>query len=717
MPTDTESDKTGPLAPADESAVFHTIPTLPLAALPPEAPPEGMRLATRLALATAGLLVACLGLALAFATWRANDVTRRKIEENLKAVPDIYKSFEGAEASARRQQVGSLAEQPGTKALIVEAGASPETLHDSAREFARSLGAGVVFLFDGRGRLLARSDRGVGEDSGRDFSAVTWVKDPLVKGVESSAYILEVSRYKALSLVAAAPVVQGAGAERVLNGVLAAAFPIDDPRAEEVGRLMSGQAAFLGNVGGRTGPPQAVVLAATRDLKRVPFHEVLGRVGALDPLLAKGESAGPLEFEAPGGEAYVATALPIRSGGGEPIAALVVARSKDAELAPFRQIRKGIVWTGLLVLLVSLPVAMALARRISQPIVQLAEGAEAIRGGQLDIALPHARGDEVGSLARAFAAMVAELKQKAALEEWVAEILRRPGDVTMAARMAPAGVAPSDAGLGVGKFFARRYHVLSVLGQGGMGTVYRVQDRELDEEVALKVLIEHALGLGTEAVEVLKQETRLARMITHPNVVRVFDLGESEGTYFLTMEYVPGTTLTELLDRRGPLDLAPGLQIAKQICRGLAAVHKAGVIHGDLKPRNVMVMASGVVKLMDFGVARGTRLGRQEGMLGGSLHYMSPEQARGAELDPQSDLYSAGVTFYEMFTGQRPFESEDRAELRRTHLYEQPPDPRTRRHDMPDLLAQVILACLEKSRVKRPPTASDLERALLRVRV
>jgi HAMP domain-containing protein len=716
MPIGTESDETGPLARSEASPVFHTIPTLPLASLPAEAPPGGMRLATRLALATAGLLIACLGLALAFATWRANDVTRRKIEENLKAVPDIYKSFEGAEASARRQQVRSLAEQPGTKALIAEAGASPETLHDSAVDFARSLGAGVVFLFDGRGALLARSDRGVGEDRGRDFSPVTWVRDPLVKGAESSAYILEVSRYKALSLVASAPVVQGAGAERVLNGVLAAAFPIDDARAEEVGKLMSGQAAFLGNVGGRTGPPQAIVMATTRGLKPVPFHAVLGRVGALDPLLGKGEPAGPFEFAVPGGETYVATALPIRSGGGEPIAALVVARSKDAELAPFRQIRKGILWTGLLVLLVSLPVAVALARRISQPIVQLAQGAEAIRGGQLDIALPGARGDEVGTLARAFAAMVAELKQKAALEAWVAEILRRPGDVTMAARMGPVG-APSDAGLGVGKLFAKRYYVLSVLGQGGMGTVYRVQDRELDEEVALKVLLENALGLGSEAVEVLKQETRLARMITHPNVVRAFDLGESEGTYFLTMEYVPGTTLTELLERRGPLDLAPGLQIAKQICRGLAAVHKAGVIHGDLKPRNVMVMASGVVKLMDFGVARGTRLGKQEGMMGGSLHYMSPEQARGAELDPQSDLYSAGVTFYEMFTGRRPFESEDRAELRRTHLYEQPPDPRTRRSDMPDLLAQVILACLEKSRVKRPPTASDLERALLRVRV
>jgi HAMP domain-containing protein len=713
MPTDTERDVTGPLL-AEGEAAHPLAPTLPLAALPAEAPPAGMRLATRLALATVGLIVACLGLALAFATWRANDVTRRKIEENLTAVPAIYRAYEGAEASSRRQQLRALAEQPGTKALLAEAGASPETTHDSAVEFARNLGAGVVFLFDARGWLLARSDREVGEEAGRDFSAVSWVKQPLVDGEESSAYILEVSRSRALMLVAAAPVVQGAGRERILNGVIAAGFPIDEGRAAELGGVMSAESAFLGNVGPRAGPPETAVVAATRHLRTVPFQAVLGDAGALEPLFVAGRPAGPFEFSA-GGTAYVATALPIKSGGGEPIAALVVARSKDAELAPFRQIRRGILWTGLAVVLVSLPASVALARRISQPIVQLARGAEAIRGGQLDIPLPGARGDEVGTLARAFAAMVAELKQKAALEEWVAEILRRPGDVTLAGRLAPEG-QPAAAGLGVGKLFARRYHVLSILGQGGMGTVYRVQDRELDEEVALKVLIEAAFGAGTEAVEVLKQETRLARSITHPNVVRVFDLGESEGTYFLTMEYVPGTTLTELLERRGPLDLAPGLQIAKQICRGLSAVHKAGVIHGDLKPRNVMVMASGVVKLMDFGVARGTRLGKQEGLMGGSLHYMSPEQARGAEIDPQSDLYSAGVTFYEMFTGSRPFESDERAELRRRHLYESPPDPRTKRSDLPDLLAQVILACLEKTRVKRPPTASDLERALLRVR-
>jgi serine/threonine-protein kinase len=251
-----------------------------------------------------------------------------------------------------------------------------------------------------------------------------------------------------------------------------------------------------------------------------------------------------------------------------------------------------------------------------------------------------------------------------------------------------------------------------------MGKVYRAHDRDLDEQVALKVLKRGAFGEGTQAEEVLKQETRLARMITHPNVVRVYDLGESEGSRFLTMEYVPGTTLSELLDRRGKLDLAPGLQIAKQMCRGLAAVHSANVVHGDLKPRNVMVMANGVVKLMDFGVARGSRSGEnKEGIIAGSIQYMSPEQGRGAVLDARSDLYSAGVTLFEMFTGQRPFESEDRETLLRMHLHEPPRDPRMLRPELPDALCHAILACLAKSRVQRPSTASDLERALLRVKI
>ena len=722
MPTGTEGELAAASGPA--RSADHTLPTIPLLPEATEERPRGLRLTARVTLGTAGLLAATIGLALAVATWRADALTRRKIRDDLRSAPAVYASYDASEAAGRTSQVRSLAEQPGTKALLAELGANPETFHDSARDFAANLGASAVLLFDARGLLISRSDREAEGERGRDFSGVSWVAEPLRAGREVSAYILEVTRTRRLLLVAAAPVTQGEGRERKLNGVLAGAFAVDDSRAARLGELLSGEAAFVANVAPREAPPQVAVLAATPRLKSAPFHQVLAGSGGLDSLFVRGDGFGPFEFAAAGDD-YVGTAMPIKSGRGEPIAAFVVARSKDAELALFRQLRQALLLVGALTLLASLPVSYVLARRVSRPIEQLAEGAEAIRGGHLDIALPSERAGEVGVLARAFGAMVLELKQKAALEALVAEMQRRPGDITLATTLRPAaggqGGAPAglpasgSGGPEVGRLYAGRYVVLSVLGRGGMGTVFRVRDRELEEEVALKVLDAAVFGEGTRAGDLLKQEIRLARSITHPNVVRAHDLGDSGGVRFLTMEYVPGTTLRELLDRHGRLDLGPGLQIAKQMCRGLAAVHKAGVIHGDLKPRNVMVMANGVLKLMDFGVARG--IGGGPGLAAASPHYMSPEQARGGELDERTDLYSAGVVLYEIFTGRRPFEAERPEELAPLHMFEEPMAPRTLRPDLPTLLEQVILTCLAKSRLQRPATASDLERALMRVHV
>jgi len=267
----------------------------------------------------------------------------------------------------------------------------------------------------------------------------------------------------------------------------------------------------------------------------------------------------------------------------------------------------------------------------------------------------------------------------------------------------------------VGRVFAGRYEIHSVLGTGSMGAVYRARDRELDDEVALKVMA--AEGEDAALADRARHEIKLARLITHPNVVRAYDFGEAEGQRFLTMEYIPGTTLRELIDRHGGLELTPALQIAKQICRGLAAIHAAGIIHGDLKPQNVMVTGNGVTKLMDFGVAR-PRVGHEVGLVvSGTPLYMSPEQARGAELDDRSDIYSLGVVLFETLTGRVPFLGKDVSEIMAMHLSDPPPDPRELRPALPEPLAQVILACLSKHRLERPASAADLDRLLMRVRV
>jgi HAMP domain-containing protein/predicted Ser/Thr protein kinase len=672
--------------------------------------PQGLSLRTRLFLGFVLLLAFTVGAAIAFLTQKSQSVADQKIREDLNAVPAIFEGYRSTQASARERAVRTLAEEAGTKALMAEVREHPETFHDSAQGFARILSARAVYLFDSAGALLARSDREAGEEMGRDFTGISWVDVPRENRTESSGFILEVTRDHALSLVASAPVTQGRDAEQRLNGVLAAAFEISAERTRELALLTAGEVAVIGNVAPRNAAVELEVLSSTPKFAgAIPA----AMRQAVAHVFEKETQSDAVEF-AVASELFIATALPIRSGRNEVIGALVVGRSKDAEMAPFREIRRSLLIVGGIALLLSLPLSFAMAQGLAGPIRKLAEGARKIAGGDLDVSLPSADG-EVGALARAFEGMVGELKEKAQLEALVANMQRRPGDITY------GGAGPLSRGSGdsgeVGHVFAGRYELLSELGKGGMGVVFRARDRELDEEVALKVLKGVSEGQAAQ-VDRLRQEIKLARVITHPNVVRAFDFGESAGSRFLTMEYVPGTTLREVIDARGGLQLTPALQIAKQVCRGLAAVHKAGIIHGDLKPQNVMVMGNGVAKLMDFGVAR-TRSNQDHGGVSvvGTPLYMSPEQAKGADLDERSDIYSAGVMMYEMFTGQCPFRAKEVTEILQMHLNDIPTDPRVLRPDMPQALAEIILACLSKHRAQRPSSAADLDRWLMRVRV
>jgi serine/threonine-protein kinase len=517
--------------------------------------------------------------------------------------------------------------------------------------------------------------------------------------------------------------------EARLVGVVAASIPLDEGRAREMRDLTAGQVVFVADTAKRGEAPKLEVGAATDPLGARGIVAALNQDAAsLALLLGERKDVGPLDIVVEG-ERRVVKAVPLLSASGEALGAVIVSRSREEETAAFRKIRQTLLLVGLGVLLVSIPVSFLLGGRIARPLQQLASGAIAVRDGNLDVKLPSGGSGEVGLLARAFEALVGELREKRQLEELLAELRRKPADATR-------GIAPTSAtsvptatadavrpvlrGPRVGAAFAGRYDVLSVLGRGGMGSVYQVLDRELDEEVALKVLTPEAFAEGTHAVQTLKQEIRLARKITHQNVVRTHDLGESDGIRFLTMEFVPGTTLRELLDRRGAIALAPGLQIAKQLCRGLTAVHEAGIIHRDIKPQNIMVLPNGVVKVMDFGIARTageTESSALDGQTVGTPFYMSPEQAMGRELDARSDLYTVGVVLFELFTGQRPFPGRDAAEVMHKHVSLEPPRPSTLRPDLPEYLDKVVLACLAKRPERRPASALELYSALVRVAV
>lgn len=683
---------------------------------------KGIRIGTKLFLGAAFLVTATLGVSVTVASWRANEIAETAIREALREIPRTAAVYRAGLETQLRASLHSIADEPGTKGLF---DTDPKTVSDWAVAKAAVLGARTVFVFDREGLLLARSDRTPGEDRGRSFRGARWVAEAIETRSEPAAAIREGS---VLAIVVAVPVVAGdeSQGEARLVGVVAAAVPLDQERARSLRSLTGGRVVFAADVAKKGEPPHLAVCSATDTAEAEALLPAINsEAGAMDTLFRRGSEVGPLDLEV-NGEKRVVAALPVLSASGEPLGAVVVSRSRDEETAAFRQIRTTLMTVGLAALLIAIPVSFAMANRMALPLRQLAKGALAIREGNLDVALPAGGSDEVGTLSRAFLAMVAELREKAQLERMLDEMRRHPGQTALLAgtrRVELPGdrrETPKAAGPQAGALWAGRYEILEVLGRGGTGSVYRAVDLELDEEIALKVLTVEAFLEGTQAVQTLKQEIRVARKITHPNVVRTHDLGEADGVRFLTMEFVPGTTLREVIDRRGALSLAPGLQIGKQLLRGLGAVHDAGILHRDVKPQNVMVLPSGVVKLMDFGIARSTDFsGKPEGdgLTVGTPSYMSPEQARGLPLDVRSDIYSVGIVLFEMFVGSRPFDAPNMYDTIRKQISEAPPVPRSLRPDLPEALEALILACLSKDPARRPPSAQDLYGALMRLPV
>src|SRR6266478_5946868 len=261
----------------------------------------------------------------------------------------------------------------------------------------------------------------------------------------------------------------------------------------------------------------------------------------------------------------------------------------------------------------------------------------------------------------------------------------------------------------VGTLLAERYEILALLGQGGMGAVYKARDTELGRLVALK-LIRADLASNPEILLRFKQELILAREVTHRNVIRIFDLGQAKGFKFITMEFVEGRDLRAVLRERGKLPPDETVRIIAQVCRALESAHAAGVVHRDLKPQNIMLDAKDRVYVMDFGIAHSLETPgmTQTGVLMGTPEYMSPEQAKGIKVDARSDLFALGIIFYEMLTGISPFKADTALAtlLKRTQERAQPPaeiDPA-----IPKAIRDVVMKWLEIDRDQRFSNAREI---------
>jgi serine/threonine-protein kinase len=263
-----------------------------------------------------------------------------------------------------------------------------------------------------------------------------------------------------------------------------------------------------------------------------------------------------------------------------------------------------------------------------------------------------------------------------------------------------------------GEMLVDRYRIVGLLGKGGMGEVYRADDLKLGQPVALKFLPDHLLSDGA-ALARFHREVRVARQVSHKNVCRVYDIGEVDGRNFLSMEFIKGEELSSLLRRIGRLPEDKAIQLARQICAGLAAAHDAGVLHRDLKPANVMIDEYGNARILDFGLAGLAEEFGEEEMRAGTPAYMSPEQIEGRDQTARSDIYSLGLVLYELFTGRKAFEAStfgDLIKLRRSDTT--PTTPTSIVKDLDPVIEKVIDRCIRKDPTQRPASALQVAAAL-----
>ncbi|HMA17143.1 MAG TPA: serine/threonine-protein kinase, partial [Thermoanaerobaculia bacterium] len=266
-------------------------------------------------------------------------------------------------------------------------------------------------------------------------------------------------------------------------------------------------------------------------------------------------------------------------------------------------------------------------------------------------------------------------------------------------------------GFAPGTVLADRYRVIGLLGRGGMGEVYRADDLKLGQPVALKFLPE-SLEEDAVARERFYAEVRLARQVSHPNVCRVYDVADVEGRHCLSMEYVDGEDLSSLLKRIGRLPQDKVLEIARQLCAGLAAAHDRGVLHRDLKPSNVMIDGRGRARITDFGLAVVSGASVEDGTTSGTPAYMAPEQLQGRGSSIQSDLYALGLVLYEISTGRKAVDGANFQDLVRKHTEESPTVPSKFVAGFDPAVERVILKCLEKDPRLRPKSALQVASAL-----
>ncbi|MCC6246000.1 MAG: protein kinase [Gemmatimonadaceae bacterium] len=622
---------------------------------------------------TATIVAIVVSVAFLMASTTAARTTTAAASRDLEQAADLVAQLLAGRERSLAGGARVFVQGPYFRTLVAERRRSD--MLDQSVEAAQQLDARWVFITDGTGTLLAKSD------------------DPAAAGDQLGG----------VPLVAAALRGQPSGGFGVSGDSLlfqAVAVPIALPAAAPLGALVATIAidsAVLANIRSATA---SHVVFFSRDPAGVAkvLQSTLPSSGAmlraLDPILRQSNTrsldvprfvAASVEINEVG---YLAQTASLTTAGGDVIGGFVVLRPRDTMLAALVGVRRSLLVAGVVGLLLALLATWGAARHVVQPVRALALALRDAADGRYAAPTTSANtvitdGGDIGALARAFDALVLDLRDKDSLSATTAAIggvraratreeEQRVVGTSARAALSLRGRTTRTAGLplAAGDLLARRYHITSVVGTGGSGVVFQAQDRVLGEIVAIKVLRPDVAALvGTEG-STLREELRMARRVTHRNVVRMHDLGDSEHGAFLTMEYVEGMALDAVIRSRGALPVAAVLSLARQLLRALREAHAQHIVHGDIKPQNLLVSPNGVLKVTDFGLARVVREAQRtappadarepqlRGAIIGTPEYLAPELLIGGRPSVPSDLYAVGVVLHECLVGRTPSDAD-----------------------------------------------------------
>lgn len=653
----------------------------------------GTKLSTKLTLITA-LLIALTVLSSIFITlYFGNQIAEESINKKLNSSQLIEQEFN--QQKLRQLELVSLvvASDPAFVAYVAQTifdlendeQADIASVADLLLERKQQFGFDVAIIASADGQQLARSDQAM--SAPRNLTGIELMQRGMDELIPISGYWSDNDQIYQAAVV---PLARG----RNLIGFLITGLSVNDVLTADIAKLTGTEVVILSS--DSSGKIDSI--ASTLDLGlNATLLEKLNNNPSANTTLSGDQ------FNLSINDLHLANQVNLLAELDQQSFYILNGVSIDQVLAPYLKTRNILIAVGVAMIVLSLLIANFLVNRSLAPLARISASTRQVSYGNFAAKFPNKVGRDLSELSGSINQLVQNLRGRDALANHMIELSKKSHHAVDKLHN------PVKVLIEPGKIINNRYEIIKNIGVGGMGAVFQAFDKELEEVVALKVLKTKKADIND--INQFKDEIKVARRISHPNVVRIHDFGQLANNVFISMEYVQGYTLEQILKFAKKLRPMAAKHAAIHICEGLLAAHQSGVVHKDLKPANIIVELDSSIKLMDFGIASIDNIisgNRSNALIGGTAAYMAPEQALGKGADERTDIYSLGILLMEMFVGQRPFYALNDEDLMLKHVNEEALPISYQWADCPKQLEQLIAKCLAKSPKDRPQSVQEV---------